>query len=250
MASTANMMKEVIFEGKKKFLVDYVRNRGVTEFVKYALEHKLPVAIVENALEAAGLTAFRHGTQACQEAVTYYRARMSEIGFLNIPRGMGLKETVRELSPYKYKASFLVTRNLELMPELMVDKTSGLFVPLAMTTNNLLQFYHNKKDVPIFQVLCCPGLCPYQAAYIVEVQICNNGHYFSKLDYIDFYQPVQIDPKSNLKTLSNGLLSTKVQCKKIENKTVDMYNTSNLVKAIQVRVASELNPALLQGVGV
>lgn len=250
MASTNIVTKEVIFEGKKKFLVDYVRKNGVTEFIKYSLAHRLPVTIVQNTLEAAGVSSFKHGAQACEQAVNFYQTQMMAAGYNKISRGMGLRENIKALSPHKYKASFLINRNLELMPELVVDKESGLFVPLTMQTNNLFQFYQTKGDLPVFQALCCPGLCPFQAAYVVEVQICNNGRSFSKPDYIDFFQPIQINPKADLKTLPNGLLSTKVQCRRIETKTVDMFNTANLLTAIQIRLASELNPAILQGVRI
>ena len=239
MAVSNYIKKEVVFEGKSKYLIDLLRKNGVNAFLRFSLENNLPVNMVDTAFKSSGILMQPNGEAVYLKAVDFYKLEMRKRGLERVHIGMGVREQLKNLDRYRFKASFLVDANLNLMPEVVVNKNTGMFVSINNVTNNLYDFYRGKGSTPIYQILCSYN--SYQAAYIVDVDGAHEGMQFYQPKFT-FYQPNRIDPTKDLSTLSNGLFTTLIPCQKIENKTIRLLNNSMLWKAIQIRVAAELFP--------
>ena len=193
--------------------------------------------MVDTALKSSGLLLQNNGELVYLKAMEYYRGQMAALHLENNYNGFGMKEVIKKLSKSRFHASLLVDAQLNLMPEVLVNKNTGMFVMLPEA--QALQCYQNSANVPIYQVMCHPCLNGKTGMYIVEIEQSFENGVFSPPTTIDFYQPTKIDPTRGLNMATNGLLTTTVPCKPVV-KTAAMLNCVYLVEAIDKRLAPQL----------
>jgi hypothetical protein len=236
------MVKTVVFEGQPHYLANIVKQVGVQQFIVFAYNNRLPVALVKNALELAGTA-----VAVTAKALDFYCTKLRQVGVTDLPRGMGMKENIKSLSKTRFKASFLVDANMNLMPEMIIDKSSGLFVSVdkfaaAHNTDRKTVYKHFGDE--IYQPVC-HSMTQTRAAYIIDIEneLQNNGW---GRPIVKYYQPEKIETgKEHVKTTPIGMLSTSVSCTAFNCNTYNTITPNVLLSAIHIRVAASLFPTLL-----
>lgn len=237
MGTASYIKREIVIEGRSKFLVDIIHSKGLNMFIHFAVQNRIPINMVDTALKSSGLLLQNNGELVYLKAMEYYRGQMTALHLENNYNGFGVKEVIKKLGNSRYRASLLVDSQLNLMPEVLVNKTTGMFVMLPET--QAAQCYQNATDVPIYQVMCHPCLNGKTGMYVVDIEQQYEDGVFKPPAEIEFYQPTKIDPTKGLNMEANGLLTTTVPCRPVA-KTAMMRNCTSLIAAIEKRVALQL----------
>lgn len=243
------MVKTVVFEGQPHYLANVVKQIGVQKFIVFAYNNRLPIAIVKNALELAGVD-----VAVTSKALDFYCTQLrSTLGVADVPRGIGMQETIKGLSKSRFRASFLVDSSMNLMPEMMIDKNTGLFKSINRVSaeNNIdLKTLYNKFGSDIYQPIC-HSMTRTRAAFIIDIEneLLTNPTTGAKSwgkPNIKYYKPDKIETDSaHSKTTSMGMLSTSLTCSQITYNTYAMLASNTLLSAIHIRVAATLYPNIL-----
>lgn len=237
---------EIIFEGRNKFFIDYIRQNGVNAFVMFSLQNNVSASQFDSALKSSGLLVQPNGQKIYESALDYYKKSQSQRGLRCEGSATAIKESIKQLGRSRYKAAFLVDVNLNLMPEVVVNKNSGLFKPLdSVDTATRYNFYKTKGETPVYQILCHPCYNYSRAAYVAVLEDTHDDVGFGEVQHLDFFQPSKIDKDSKLSLTPQGLLTTTMPCVKLA-KNINMCANQNLINAIRMRVAYECFPHMLE----
>lgn len=231
---------DILIEGRLKILVDFIRVRGPECFIDIMLRNNVTPVLVKTALKRAGTL-----TPLVAETLGQrYEAEMTARGLGLTGPGIGMLEHIKILSETRFKAVFLVDKELNLMPEMVLDGNTGLFVSvnkIASELGGLRNYFRMKGNQPTYQVFSHPGMCPVQAAYVVELEQEHKGTQFGAYT-LKFYQPQPIKDNDAIHRNTQGYQVAKVTCPTLGYKTISMYSADKLLRTIRTRVFAEKYP--------
>lgn len=242
------MVKTVVFEGQPAYLAKTIKAAGVNNFISFAYKRRLSVELVKNALDIAGVK-----PDVGAAALNFYCTKLREVGVTYLPRGIGLQENLKRLSPKRFKASLLLDNNLNLMPEMIVDPETSVFITMdeystkyAMGRNAI---YVN-RNIDIYQPIC-HSLSMMKGAYIIEVENewveyptptgMHTG--WNQSPIVKFYLLETVDTATTATKRSNtGLLTARVTCSELKQNVMKLIASNRLLEVVHIRAAATLFP--------
>ena len=242
------MVKTVVFDGQPAYLAKAIKSAGVNKFISFAYKRRLSVELVKNALEIAGTK-----PEVEAAALNFYCTKLREVGVSYLPRGIGLQENLKKLSPKRFKASLLLDNNLNLMPEMIVDPETSVFITVdeyAAKYEMRRDIIYANRNIDIYQPIC-HSLSMMKGAYVVEVENewveypTSAGMYmgWNQNPTVKFYLLEAVDTETSATKRSNtGLLTARVTCSELKQNVMKLIASNQLLEVIHIRAAATLFP--------